>query len=365
MTDHLSSAADMVGAESMLPPDEHKIIAACADLDARFEQIRFVHPRLLHAHQQFELMRLSVAKARELIAATGCGDGAKVPGFPMLILGVIAPSGSGKTANAVSYINEMNAHLHWHPGFRPLVYVELSPKADLRKLWTDILRGLGHPYPEDGTEERRREEVYRLMHRVGTQVLFLDEGHNINHREDGTVKVSVLDALKNLANSGLCAVVIMGVERMMPFFFDANAKEFISRCRPPILLTPLDRTIPEEWELFLIHLAKLDIALVEAGLTDAASRFHSEHADLLYDASFYKWGKYRGSIIGDASKIVRFSLQWMERRVARDPADEPRLITLADLERVIQRYVVPLKLGNENALQKRGYAPFLFGESRS
>jgi hypothetical protein len=347
-----------------LTPLDRELIATCADLDARFELIRFVNPRLTQALKTFEMLRLSVRKARQLIAATGCKDGSRISGFPLLIQPVIAPSGSGKTANAIWYVNEVNALEHAHDGFSPAVYTELSEKTDSSRLWSDILRSLGHPYPEKGTERQRRDEVYNLLPRKGVELLILDEAHNILHREDGTIKLSVLDAIKHLANSGSCAIVLMGVERMTPFF-TANAKEFKSRCRPFVVLTPLDRAIPKEWDLFLFHLAKLDLAMVEAGLTDAPSGLHSSHAELLYDASFYRRDPYHGAIIGDASKIVRFALEWMVYRVATNrSAVDPRIITEADLKAVIRNHVMPLHLGDEEGLRKRGFSRLVSEEKR-
>jgi hypothetical protein len=337
------------------------LATTCADLDVRFERIRFVHPRLEKALQGFEIVRLSAKEAQKLIAASGKSDGSDIPGFPQLILVVIAPAGSGKTTNALSYISWVNAREHAHAGYRPVIYVELSEKSDPRKLWSDILRAMKHPYPEDLPEGKRRLKVYQLLRELGVQVLFIDEAHNVLHREDGTLKLSVLDGLKHLANMGLCAVVLMGVERLMPFITDPKAKEFKARLRPLVLLTPLDRTIPAEWDLFREYLAKLDIAMVRAGLTDAPSGLHSAHVDLLYDASSYEWGDYHGAITGDASKVVRFALERMVHRVVRDPQNEPRIITRNDLEQIVRNHVLPLQLGDKHALEKRGFARLIGG----
>jgi type II secretory pathway predicted ATPase ExeA len=321
-------------------------------IDARFEQIRFVNERLIEAQWTFELMRLSVRKARAMLAAAGCEDGGRLPAFPMLIQAVVAPAGSGKTANALWYISGVYAREPRNDRNWSVVYLELSEATRPKDLWIGILRALDHPSPATGTEAQLREQAYRLLRLRGVEVLFIDEAHLIRHREDGTLKLSVLDALKRLANAGLCAIVLMGVERMMPFLTDPLAKEFKARCRPPVLLTPLDWTVDAEREMFLAHLAKLDVALQEAGLTTGTSGLHAQHAELLYDGSYYEWSDYHGAIIGDASKVVRFGLARMIRRGGLGRRAR-RILTADDLGHVVRNHVTVLKLGNESALARR------------
>lgn len=126
---------------------------------------------------------------------------------------MIGESRTGKS----SVIEEfMNAHLpiRLEQGVEmPIVKVLVPSKPSVKGLAAEILRALGDPLPDKGTEQVMTARLLLLLKTCKVRVLILDEGqHLVDKSSKYNLIHHVSDWLKNLMNQSKVIVVIAGLE---------------------------------------------------------------------------------------------------------------------------------------------------------
>lgn len=107
-----------------------------------------------------------------------------------------------------------------HPSIRleeglemPIVNVLVPSKPSVKGLAAEILRALGDPLPDKGTEQVMTARLLLLLQRCKVRVLILDEGqHLVDKSSKYNLIHHVSDWLKNLMNQSKVIVVIAGLE---------------------------------------------------------------------------------------------------------------------------------------------------------
>lgn len=107
-----------------------------------------------------------------------------------------------------------------HPAIRndevlqmPIVKVLVPSKPSVKGLAAEILRALGDPLPNKGTEQVMTARLLIFLKRCKVRLLILDEGqHLVDKSSKYTLIHHVSDWLKNLMNQSKVVVVIAGLE---------------------------------------------------------------------------------------------------------------------------------------------------------
>ncbi|GEO13648.1 ATP-binding protein [Microvirga aerophila] len=333
----------------IMEPKERELRRQIGELQATFETICFMHPRLVEAHQTFETMRDEVARARFYLRKRGVAAGEGLAKYPALIQPVIAQSGMGKTTNAQTFVECIRRREGHTDKTVPAVYAELRPGTVLKTFFSDLLKGFGCNFPEDGTVEEKRTRMEHFATLRPTDIVFIDEMHNIVKRDESASNhtVYLLRTLKSVANRAQFAIIAIGTEELLASF--CMSREIRNRCRPPILIYPADVSTDEGSTLMLGYIGKLDDACARKGITKGKSGFLADDLPACFaEVSMETWEGVTGSNTGVISKLVRHAIEPMARRVAANPETEREIITREDLALATAGWAIPLNVCKTN-----------------
>jgi hypothetical protein len=255
-----------------------------------FENIRIKHPRLVEAHDAFDDLR-------KLRKAT--------PNAPQRFVALFAPTHSGKSMSVRTYLETAVATEAIARGLfsddmdrkliakrqRIALHVTLSANATPKTLASDILRALGDERAESGNTPSLLARAYDLMHKIGIEILFVDEIQHL--REYG---ISVTDTLKTMMIRGLVPMVFIGIEEARHHLF--NDPQLANRCLLELDYSCLDYENQSERKLFEDYCGRLGLKLKQHELFEKA-------ADLLADDIPACLHVVSGGRIGMVSRLVQ------------------------------------------------------------
>lgn len=145
----------------------------------------------------------------------------------------------------------------------PVVVMEMPPKADETRMWSQLLLALKIPHRDNDPVQRKMNQAIAVLDRVHCQVLAIDEVHNLLLGHAGNQR-QLLGVLKSLVNALWLPMVVAGTrDAIQALGTDAQVS---TRFQPFGL---------PKWELnreFLQLLASFEAVLPLAEPSDLASR---------------------------------------------------------------------------------------------
>lgn len=262
--------------------------------------------------------------------------GRSLRGTPQKGLRVLAPSGSGKTKVAKSYIRMVMAAEDHASDRVPVLYIQLEKAATARKLYIALLDKLGDPKPEKGTEQALKRRLLDYLQRLNVELLIIDEVQHLNYRVNA--KNDVTDALKVFLDSGVVPIVFLGTEAASGMF--RRNLQLGSRLLPPCDLVPLKSQDAEDRRVFAIFVERLSQEIVELGILPSKDPVtHVFTLGCLHQAS--------GGVIGRVATIFETAMEIAVRRGAAR-------IEPYDLALAVDRWAIPQGFGDANPFHQRG-----------
>lgn len=115
---------------------------------------------------------------------------------------------------------------------KPVIFAECPPNATPIKLAKAILRALGDPNPEKGSEFNLTERIIKLLADCRTGLLLLDEIHNLlNENRTTTSQRATCQWLKGLINRTKTTICLVGVDEFEDVLDSEISRRFLRRYR--------------------------------------------------------------------------------------------------------------------------------------
>jgi len=113
----------------------------------------------------------------------------------------------------------------------PVVYLTMPPQATPKSLSIEVLKFLGAPYPTRASQIELTRQACHLMADLGTQLILVDEIHNLNHHTRAGADAS--DHLKYLAENVAATFVYAGIDTARTGLFnDVRGRQLAGRVVP-------------------------------------------------------------------------------------------------------------------------------------
>lgn len=264
-----------------------------------------INRRVAEARAKFKSIRLPYPRQDELVAAL---DELRLTclmtkGQPQEGVRLIAQTGSGKTEGAKrfqAYVAETGGY---DPLSQPVVIATIDGSGTTRSVPVCILKALGVPRPEKGTEPVLWMRAVDELRRAETQILIIDEFNRAARRP--TMSSAIATVLRDLMDQGIVALAFLGTEEARDLF--KRNPDLGGRLDAPVAMEPLDWLIEEDRYLFVDFLAGLDEQMVVHGiLPDLSNLADPELARTLCEAA--------NGNIRQISRIVRTAMAAVVRR---------------------------------------------------
>lgn len=150
-------------------------------------------------------------------------------------LRLMGPTNAGKST-AVKEFARRYPRIKTESGYQhPVVYVHLVERAKLRDIYIGILRALGDPAYQSGTETQLRYRAREMLIRTQVQFLIFDEPHHLTEARSDGARAGLTQLSKSLIDEGLC-VVFAGVRSVNDLAQGSN--EMARRFRPELWIGP-------------------------------------------------------------------------------------------------------------------------------
>lgn len=250
-----------------------------------------------------------------------------------ICLPILGESRTGKTRCLENF--EMN-----HPRERtaegiyiPVFSVKTPAKPTVKGLAEHMLRVLGDPKFDKGTEQVKTYRLQQLMKECKTRVVIVDEFQHFVDKGSSKIAYHVADWLKSLVDECRVAIVVSG----LPYCTDVlrGNEQLAGRFMAPVAMPRFN------WRKF-DH--REEFAAILAAFHEQMTK-HFDLPDLSSDEMAFRFHCASGGLIGYVTKILRTAV-WM----ALD--ENRRTITLGDLEVALSMSV---ELGFHSA---QSLAPF-------
>jgi DNA transposition AAA+ family ATPase len=282
---------------------------------ALFDQIYLPYPPHIAFHNECKyLLELGIATR----------------GRPQKGMRALAPSGSGKTSAALSFIRQYQAKNPRTQTSVPIVYVALERAATAKKLMISILEYFGDSYAAHGNEQALKKRVIACFQRFGTLLLIIDEAQHLNYRV--YEKNDVTDSLKRLLDEGVVPIVFIGTKDAEDLF--TRNVQLSSRLISPCDFEPLDLTVQADRSLLSGYVTLLDQALVE-------KRILPNSSGLADPEILTRLFLVADGVIGRVSRLLTVALEIALRRGAEK-------IEWQDLALAVDRWAIPNGLTGDN-----------------
>jgi hypothetical protein len=176
--------------------------------------------------------------------------------------------------------------------FLPVVYVTVPPAATPKMLAGEFARFLGLPARRSSNQAQITNNVCDLLRRAGTDLVLVDEIHNISlHTRSGA---EASDQLKYLAERISATFVYAGIEVEAQGLFTGIRGRQIAGRFTAVTTTPFGNTTAVEHDHWRALVATLEQALRLHRLPPGQLL---RHADLLHERT--------GGMIGSLSHLIR------------------------------------------------------------
>lgn len=194
-----------------------------------------------------------------LISIDRCRNSFKIKPEPNCIL-VYGDRGTGKTSLIRRYIHEnQRRQLDDGSTHLPVFMCEVHAASTVSQFYSSVLKGLGDLLPEKGSTTAKGERLHRLLRDLGTELIIIDEFHELLDGQVKKVMTNVASAIKTLINQTKIPVVLSGTGTAK-MVLDAN-QELRRRFRTSVELPRFTIFSEDEIIVFRKFLAKYDKSL--------------------------------------------------------------------------------------------------------
>lgn len=209
----------------------------------------------------------------------------------------LAPSATGKTSSAEAFRTKYEARGLHSEGERPVIIVPLDSACTSRRLFAAILRTVGDPLCDTGTEDILRSRSYVALKRLGCRLLIIDEVQHLVARS--SVRNDICDVLKRFLDDGIVPLALLGTDEATELL-NKNV-QLASRLHAPFDMPPLKTSSLEDRKLFKAYVANLDQALVDTGILKRKSGLDAARTlTCLF--------KISGGVLGRVTNLIREAL---------------------------------------------------------
>lgn len=223
--------------------------------------------------------------------------GRRLKGRARLIYG---DPGTGKTTLLEAFLARNPDEEGLDGDVRRVIAVEMPEQPTKRALVSAVLSDMNYSVNQRDNANEIIDEIVDKVHRLGVEVLIIDEGHHIL---TGKSLEAISEFLKSLLNRIGCIIVIAGLPDLEELH---NYGQFHRRLMPDVSLTPYSWKTVEGRLMFLALLGKFEKKL---GLPEASDLGNEDFAMRIYAAT--------GGVVGIVSKYLSRALELADDRGLR------------------------------------------------
>lgn len=247
------------------------------------EEHRHIVEQTLVPHSAFEL---GVSRIKQCIELS---RGASEP----VCIAIVGESRTGKTRVLKSIIRAYPPQRRAEGLNVPVLRLSVPAKPTVKSLSEDVLRALGDPAFDKGTEISKTKRIAQLFAAAGVQALLLEEFQHFQEKTSHKTWEYVTDWLKVLVDATGVALVVGGLPRCLDVIHQ-NA-QLAGRFLAPVIMPRFDWRQANDREEFL-------------GITGAFGTALSRHFDLpALDSEEMGFRLYcaTGGLMGYLTKLLR------------------------------------------------------------
>ena len=221
-------------------------MAHLADPILDFESLVVPHPNHVQAkaaigrlHARYKPPGGKRLKARALlvIGATGSGKTTALESYmrdyPDLTLESVSSGNTSGTVDAARVKTLRDGDI------RRIVYVEAAKKTTQRALVAALLGAFGYKAREKWNANDIIDKIEFYADQMGTEMLFIDEGHHFVHEKDDEATEDVSEFIKSLLNRTKRQIVIAGLPELLKI---THYEQLRRRLQPAMVLRPYNWT---------------------------------------------------------------------------------------------------------------------------
>lgn len=293
--------------------------------------------RVVGARAAFRAISVSWAPQEDFMAAAEEVRllALEAPGEQQTAIQLISKIGTGKTRGAKRFIANLLAREEHADGTIPAALARLDGTGTTASVPTAILRALGAPRPDHGTEELRWLRARSAIRERRTGLVFFDECNRLNRRP--TVSPIIADNFREFLDEGLVGLAFLGTEEATKMF--ARCPALVDRLDAPVAMDPIDWLIDADRDAVTEFADRLDHAIVGAGLL--TRRIGLKNPDVLQP------------LVEAGAGTLRRICGVIERAVCASIGDHTTRVTRADLADAVDAWLMPKGLLDHNPFSER------------
>lgn len=150
---------------------------------------------------------------------------------------LLGDPGTGKSTLLQWFVKQLPRIEHAELTEIPVLYAQVPSNCSIKKLAGTMLRALGSPFWNKGTEEDRTFQLQTLLANCRVRLVILDEINHVVDRGQEKSHETVADWIKQQATQAGVSFVLAGISRSR-LLLEAN-DQFADRFREVLELTPL------------------------------------------------------------------------------------------------------------------------------
>lgn len=170
---------------------------------------------------------------------------------------ILGPTGAGKTTLVEEYVSNFQRKNEEERTIIPVLHVKVPPRARSPKvLASKILRIMGDPLFDNGTEENMTHRIQNFVRKCGIEMIILDEFQHLIDRDTNHVLATASDWLKTFIEEINIPVVLCGLPESERIF--EHNEQLDSRYTNRLYLNPFRYDTKEEKIAFRRFLVTID-----------------------------------------------------------------------------------------------------------
>ncbi|WP_417345563.1 TniB family NTP-binding protein [Ferrimonas sp.] len=128
---------------------------------------------------------------------------------------VTGDTGVGKTELTKYYLQRVPQDKHGGYAHRPVLLSRIPSKATLESTIIELHKDLGQPFSTirrgKSNDQSLTESLIRLLNRCGTELIIIDEFHELLEFQAGSVRADIANRLKFISEQAAIPIVLVGM----------------------------------------------------------------------------------------------------------------------------------------------------------